>query len=149
MHCCLPGRHPVTLYIWGHLYSNSGSIVEVLQHVLALGVFDQPAKGFLQGEPAGRPIWVVKRGSFSPSCESKKETWGSAQMRFNYCRSHLVASLLSLFFNNQVESLHGNPSWWKKCKDRYDRLNHWIDAVHVTQQCLDLGYSHYWGSTKH
>lgn len=43
----------MTLHVGGHLYCDAGSVVEVLQHVLALGVLDQAAEGFLHGEPAG------------------------------------------------------------------------------------------------
>lgn len=53
---CLPGGHPVTLYVGRHLHSNSCSIVEVLQHVRALGVFDGAAVGFLQIEVAGAAV---------------------------------------------------------------------------------------------
>lgn len=47
-----PGGHPVTLYVRRHLDSDASSIVKVLQHVMALGVFQRPAEGFLQGEMA-------------------------------------------------------------------------------------------------
>lgn len=56
---CLPGRHPVTLDNRRHLDGDSGSIVEVFQHVLALRV---------QGQPARATIWIMMKGSFSPAC---------------------------------------------------------------------------------
>lgn len=64
-----PGGHPVTLYVWRHLHCDAGSVVEVFQHVVALGIFHQASKGFLHGERAGAAVGVVKRGSFSPACE--------------------------------------------------------------------------------
>lgn len=73
MQSCSPGGHPVTLYVWRHLHCDAGSVVEVLQHVVALGVFDQAAEGFLHGERAGAAVRVVKRGSFSPACEENRK----------------------------------------------------------------------------
>lgn len=67
-----PGGHPVTLYIWRHLHGDAGSVVKVLQHVVALGVLDQAAEGFLHGEHAGVAVRVVKRGSCSPACEENR-----------------------------------------------------------------------------
>lgn len=39
-----------------HLHSDAGSIVEVFQHVLALGVFEQGASAVVQGEATGPTI---------------------------------------------------------------------------------------------
>lgn len=58
----------MTLYVGRHLHSDSGSIVEVLQHVLAVRVFDGQTVGFLQVEAAGAAVGVVMRGTFSPAC---------------------------------------------------------------------------------
>lgn len=95
---CLPGRHPVSLHVWRHLHSDPGSIVEVLQHVVALRVFDHPAEGFLQGEPARSSVRVVEGGSLSPACGSDTDTGGvsSGEMQvsviyllFWWAREHL------------------------------------------------------------
>lgn len=66
----------MTLYVRRHLHSDSGSIVKVLQHVMALRVFDQPPEGFFHGEPAGPTVGVVKRGTFNPDCGNKRDTTG-------------------------------------------------------------------------
>lgn len=58
----------MTLDNGGHLDSDAGSIVEVLQHVLALGVLQQRAGVPVQGEPAGPSIRVRVKGSLSPAC---------------------------------------------------------------------------------
>ena len=49
----------MTLDVGRHLHSNPGPIVEVLQHVLALGVLERPAEGLLQREAAGAAVRVV------------------------------------------------------------------------------------------
>lgn len=67
-----PGGHPVTLYVRRHLHCDAGAVVEVLQHVVTLGVFDQAAESFLHGERAGAAVSVVKRGSCSPACEENR-----------------------------------------------------------------------------
>lgn len=73
----------MTLYVGGHLHSDSSSIVEVLQHVLAVRVFDGQAVGFLQVEAAGAAVKVVTRGTFSPACGNNE--WEQlAQLRFLY-----------------------------------------------------------------
>lgn len=62
----------MTLYAWRHLHCDAGSVVEVLQHVVTLGVLDQAAKGFLHGEHAGAAVRVVKRRSGSPACREER-----------------------------------------------------------------------------
>lgn len=64
----LPGGHPVTLYHRRHLHGDTGSVVEVFQHVLALGVFEQRTNIILQRVSTGPTIRVMVKGSFSPAC---------------------------------------------------------------------------------
>lgn len=64
----------MALYVWGHLHGDAGSIVKVLEHVLALGVLSRPAKGLLQGEAVGPTIRVVQRGTLTPACGNKTIT---------------------------------------------------------------------------
>lgn len=63
----------MALHVGRHLHGDPGSIMKVLQHVLALGVFDGPAESLLQGEVAGAAIRVVNRGTFSPNCGDNNE----------------------------------------------------------------------------
>lgn len=58
----------MTLDNGGHLDGDAGSVVEVLQHVLALGVLQQRAGVPVQVEPAGPSIRVRVKGSLRPAC---------------------------------------------------------------------------------
>lgn len=58
----------MTLYDRRHLHGDPGSIVEVFQHVLALGVFEQRTGAVLQGGSSGLAVRVAVKGSFSPAC---------------------------------------------------------------------------------
>lgn len=63
----------MTLDNGGHLDSDAGSIVEVFQHVLALGVLQQRTHVPVQGEPAGPSIRVRVKGSLSPACGDRNQ----------------------------------------------------------------------------
>lgn len=58
----------MTLYHRRHLHGDPGSVVEVFQHVLALGVFEQRTDFILQRVSTGPAIRVMVKGSFSPAC---------------------------------------------------------------------------------
>lgn len=57
----------MTLYHRRHLHGDPGSVVEVFQHVLALGVFEQRTNVILQRVSTGPTIGVMVKGSFSPA----------------------------------------------------------------------------------
>lgn len=58
----------MALYHRRHLHGDPGSVVEVFQHVLALGVFGQQTIVILQRVSTGPTIRVTVKGSFSPAC---------------------------------------------------------------------------------
>lgn len=67
----------MTLYDRRHLHGDPGSVVEVFQHVLALGVFEQRTGVVLQGGSTGPAVRVVMKGSFSPACGDETRRYHS------------------------------------------------------------------------
>lgn len=61
----LPSGHPVALDRWRHLHGDPGAIVEMFEHVMALGFLESPPGTFLYGPGMGSAVWMKESRALS------------------------------------------------------------------------------------
>ena len=77
----------MTLDAGWHLHGDACPVVEVLEHVLTLGILGRVSKGLLHGEPVGHPLSVVQRGALGQAYGSR-ESSNTKVVKGNNIRPH-------------------------------------------------------------